>query len=307
MRKRIYAFILSIILVLTSAVPAFAAVPKINAKITSKNVLSLLKAYDADGYYLVTQGKKAHGADHMFWFYGCDRIVDGVATAVHEQCHACTHGWDCEYIYKGNKKFYTVKYTDVFNSQQMASSVPEKLRTSRFATYVSEPDPYLSSDVDGVYGLLNEFTAYCWGMNNTVSLYNYYKKSGSDLATWDSFINDGANGRQAYAEFNYYILHYLYYAKQHYPAVYKQIMKNTSFKKAYKFIEKKFRKNITAYEKDLKKLIKYMKASGHNAVINGGYFWCDHSGTGLFETDYKNLSKEIKKSKYQKIYKKLIN
>ena len=286
--------------------PVEAAVPKINAKITSARVLSLLKAYDPDGRFLVTRGQ-ASGSDFMEWFAGSSRIVDGIDTAVHEQCHACTYrSFDSEFIYRGNEKFYTVEYTDIYYSKEMASSIPKKFRTFRYDTYVAKPSQYLASNIDGVYGLLNEFTAYCWGMNNTVSLYEYYKKSGTNLDTWSAFISDGASDRLAYSEFNYYILHYLYYAKQHYPRIYKQIMNNSSFKKAYRFIEKKFRKNIASYENKLKALIKLLNKEGHNAVISGDFLYCDNQGVGIIQKDYDMLCKEIQKSKYQSIYKKLI-
>ena len=50
---------------------------------------------------------------------------------------------------------------------------------------------------------------------------------------------------------------------------------------------------------------KYMTSKGHSASINGDYFFCDGRGVDLYTKDYNTLIKEVKKSKYQKIYKKL--
>ena len=63
--------------------------------------------------------------------------------------------------------------------------------------------------MDGIYGLMDEFNAYHWGMNTNVALYKYYKRFGLESDVWDTFVDIGLNGKQAYAEFKYYILHYL--------------------------------------------------------------------------------------------------
>ena len=77
-------FILFFVCVLLCSVPASAAtsVPKLDAKITSKNILTLLKKYDPDGYYLVVEGNKYKG-DYMNWFGQSKRIVEELGTAVH--------------------------------------------------------------------------------------------------------------------------------------------------------------------------------------------------------------------------------
>lgn len=298
--------LLAVIFVLSAASPAEAAVPKPGAAVTKKNVKALLKAYDKDGYYLVTHGRKNRGMDFMQWFTRGSITLD-IDTAVHEQCHLNTfNGASSERIYKGKKKFYNVKYTSVFKTKKMASSVPEACRYNRYSIYVADPTPNLASNIHGVYGLLNEFCAYGWGMNNTVKLYPYYKKYAKDFGDWYPFILSGANDRQAYAEFNFFILHYMNYAKKHYPKVYKKILANKSFKKAYKFTEKKFRKSISAWQKDLKQLVKKLNEEGHDAYISDGMIYVDFYGLSLFQNEYDGIMKQIKKSKYQKIYKKLV-
>lgn len=76
--------------------------------------------------------------------------------------------------------------------------------------------------------------AYQRGMNTDVLLFPYLQKQNADRYAWSSYIIGCENGRQSYAEFKYYILHYLYYAKKHYPDVYKGIMNNRQFCKVYK-------------------------------------------------------------------------
>ena len=297
-----------LLVVVLTATPAMAAAPGINASITRENVLSLLKAYDKDGYYLVKNGGLSNGSqDFLQWFKGQKRIIDAIDTCVHEQCHGCTFiGGDQERIYRGNGKFYQVTYTDIFLTKNIAASMPKEGKIFRFKTYVSEPSPYLASNVEGIYGLLNEFTAYSYGMNNTVKLYKYFKKQASDFSTWMPFINNGANDRLAYSEFRLFMMHYLYYAKKKFPSVYKGIMNNTSFKEAFSYIDTRFRKNISTYEKYLQKAVTLLTQKGHVAEVRDGIFWCDHRGTGLFEEEYKAIMQVLNKSKYKKIYNALM-
>lgn len=78
------------------------------------------------------------------------------------------------------------------------------------------------------------------------------KNAGWDA--WKGFINSCENDRLAYAEFKYYMLHYLSYAKQRHPEAYQGIIGNREFCKAYSQAESSFVKLISAYEKDLKKI-----------------------------------------------------
>lgn len=302
-------FLLFFVCVLLCSVPASAAtsVPKLDAKITSKNILTLLKKYDPDGYYLVVEGNKYKG-DYMNWFGQSKRIVEELGTAVHEQCHRCMHatyGWE-QLIYKGNGKYFTVAWTDMFHTRDMASSVPKACQLSRYKTYVSEASSNTLSNINGVYGLLNEFTAYSWDMNNCNRLFSYYKRFPATMDTWYTYIMHGANSRQAYSEFKSFILHYIYYAKKHHPSVYRGIMNNQSFRKAFKYIDTKFRKNITQYEKNLKKIVKFMKKAGHNAYIEDEWFCTDDGVAALFQKEYSAIMKVTKQAKYQTLYKKLL-
>ena len=302
-----------ILCILTTATPAQAAVPKITAHATVSNTMKLLKKYDADGYYLVDKAM-GYGHSPADWISENDTVIDSINTIVHEECHANVYIGVTSYgtmkIYKGNGKYVTVNFdTDLFRTKKMASSIPKRLRTFRYGTYVKNDGkiPNLASDIQGAYGLLDEFTAYSWGLNNTVSLFDYYvSKAKGDFTKWAKFINHGANDRQAYAEFKYYILHYLYFAKTNYPKVYKAFMNNANFKKAFKAVDKKYRSNIKKYNADLKKIRDILQSKGHTVSISGDYYYCDGYGIGTFKKDYDKLIKETNKTKYKKIYNKLI-
>ena len=190
---------------------------------------------------------------------------------MHEQCHGFTHDnqWHAENIYLGNGTFLNISITSVFDSAEMNDSIPEALRTGRFDQYLGEnASPYMTSRQHGAYGLLDEFTAYCWGMDTYVKLYDYYK--GTDAVRWgnDTYVS--------YAEFRYYILHYMLYARDNHPEVYQGILKNDAFRQAFSAIDERFGALISEW-----------RASGH--------------GNLYFEDRYQSLMTELQKPEYQQM------
>lgn len=315
--KKLVVVLLSLALTIAAPLSTYEAAaavqaPGINARITENNILKLLNKYDPDGAYIMKK-QKAAGDNILSWFSD-RRIIDSLNTAVHEETHGCSFrgGFRGYAYYVGKKKAVNVSFTTVYESKKMASSIPKNLRTFRYNTYVAKPSANLSSNVRGAYGLLNEFMAYRMGMNNSISLYSYYADQNAGWDAWEVFIQDCENGRMAYAEFKYYTLHYLYYAKKHYPQVYKGIVKNKQFCRAYRKMESSYRQLIAAYGKDLKKLQKLMKSKGHTLEIQNDMVWFNESGksgrvgTGRFTADYNRLLKELKKTKYTAVHKKLV-
>lgn len=297
----------------TSVEAAAAQVPGLNARITESNVMKILNQYDPDGAYIMKK-QKAAGDNILSWFSG-GKIIDDIGVAVHEETHRYSFqkapsGFA---YYVGKKKTINVSFTTVYQSKEMASSIPKDLRTFRYNLYVAHPTGTLSSNIHGAYGMLNEFMAYRMSMNNAVSLYSYYADKNADWDTWSIFVNDCENGKMAYAEFKYYTLHYLYYAKKHHPQVYKGIVKNKQFCRAYRTMESSYRNLIGAYEKELQKLQTLMEGKGHALKIENDTIWLYKSGenggtgTSRFTADYNKLQKELKKAKYTAIHKQLVN
>lgn len=292
---------------------AASGVPSINAKVSKNNILKLLNAYDKDGAYILKK-QIAKGDKVMQWFPKGSKITDHIGVAVHEETHSYSYSYKkkkAKAYFVGKKKTVYVPQTKVYQTKKMAKSVPGSLRTFRYDMYVARPTKNLSSNVDGVYGLLNEFMAYRAGMNTAVSLYSYYASQKPDWDTWSVYIRDCENGRLAYAEFKYYILHYLSYAKKHYPKLYNGIIKNRKFCAAYRQIESSYVKLIKQYEKDLKKMQKLMAGRGYEVIITDDEVEMVYDGYGIgagrYSSDYKRLQKEMSKSRYKTIHKKLGN
>ena len=76
----------------------------------------------------------------------------------------------------------------------------------------------------GVYGLLNEFAAYSWGLDTTVRLFPYFREHAETYDDWYRFIVEGENDRNAYAEFLYWTLNYLEFARAYHRDVYDKII-----------------------------------------------------------------------------------
>ena len=75
--------------------------------------------------------------------------------------------------YTGEGKHIKVPQTETYLSEEMAVQIPEELRTFRYDTYVGK-GAVVSANKRGIYGLMNEFTAYCWDTITNNSMYEYY-------------------------------------------------------------------------------------------------------------------------------------
>ncbi|MDO5135265.1 MAG: hypothetical protein Q4D55_04360 [Eubacteriales bacterium] len=277
---------------------------------TEDQLLRFLKKYDRDGHYILDKQRR-RGGRILSWFSpGSKMVSEGLEVAVHEETHGYSFqdypwwsGAQGESIYTGNQKKIDVRYTKVYRSREMARTIPASLRTERYDLYVGNPTANLASDVNGAYGLLNEFTAYYWGMHTIMSLKPYFEKNARKPSDWNVYLHSGSNDRMAYAEFRFYILEYLYYAKKHYPQIYNGIMNNKNFVKAFQTIDKKFIRQNKAYERQLKRLVKYYNKKGIWSEIRGDFIFLGGSGVGIRTSSYNKLMKEMKKKKYQPILK----
>lgn len=268
----------------------------LNAPVTKENVVALLEEYDPEGAYIIKDSIN-HGEDITVWWYDGESILDSLETAVHEEMHRYTwnHGtWGWDYtidgFYLGNGQTVNVRQTKVYPSVEMAQTIPQELRTFRYDTYVGNPDPYMASSQDGAYGLLNEFTAYYWGAHNAERMYQYLIDNNASSEDWNLHFNLYGNGWVAYAEFKYYIIKYLDYAKTYYPDVYEGIIGNSEFVTVYNTIE-------NLYAKQNQITIARMKEVGNSMGME--YLYEFYIG------DYNILTKELEKPEYQAVIKDL--
>lgn len=281
---------------------AASGIPDLHDKVTVENAVNLLSAYDPDGAYILQYNKKEKDKMLSYWHDG-KLAGDGINTAVHELCHSYSFyegDFGNEAIYIGDKQSIIVDYTPVFSSRETASSVPEELRTFRY-DYIAGDDEKLSSQVNGPYGLLNELTAYYWGTNTSVKLFDYYKTQSPTIDEWFDCITAATSSYYAYAEFRFFILHYLLYARDNHPEVYQDILSNDNFRLAFTTIDKKFEKLVEQMFSGIEEIKEIVSRSGVSVKESNDTLWFGNSGYGIFTEDYHLLMSEMEKSEYQEM------
>ena len=209
-------------------------------------------------------------------------IIDNWGLIIHESTHKMneevinssppqnmdgSHKHNVDFVSKKylieSDKLIKVDVNEYFKSEEMLSIIPvslhpkERLKNviilggyqdpvQRFYTYISKGS-HSSSNAYGIYGLLDEFSAYYHGSNalskaaqNKVSL--SYKNR-------ELLLGEFSKHYTAYYEFNLFIAWYLHYAKLYRKDVYTSLMENDNLRIAYTLIDKQFEKCISDYFK----------------------------------------------------------
>lgn len=302
LRSKVFALCVLLFVCLLPMSAFAASDPLKSTKITVSKVRSILKQYCPDGYYIIRNDGDADANLTRWWSQG-DTLEEGIDAAVHEQTHAYSfykmdYNWKTglwsENIYTGNGKKVKVWMTKTFPTSKAVSSYPQKYRTFRYSTYVSEgsmPD----SNRKGVYGLLNEFTAYGMVLDTSVRLYACKAKYAKHASDYDNLKVNALNDKNAYAEFLCWTLSYLQYADKNQKSIYKGIVKNKSYLNAFKAVNRKWQSNLRKFS-ILEKRVDNMRKRE-----SGGGSW----GGLTVDDDYSVLLPLINSGKYAK-YRKLL-
>lgn len=325
--KALCIFVLFILILLS---PIQALSPR-------ETVLQLLKEYSPTGYYIVDQYEKTPEETefkYMKWktkkddfmeFVKGSTIEDHLAAiniVVHETCHTysalmayqlseerlgqAAPGYNAYYI--GNNTNILVKRTPVFNTGEIAASIPEHLRTFRFKLYVSpESDggsKSIGSKYFGIYGLLDEFNAYYHGNKAAFDFYPYYRDQMKTARTkWHDYLWGVNCSFAANMEFKFFILKYLQYAKTNYPEIYRGIIGNKDFKKAFWAINKNHEELTTEYFRLKEEIYDLFRKEGFMVSEDQKYYYigkAPHSvGTRNHLEAFYLLQTELEKEEYQ--------
>ncbi|MES2587899.1 MAG: hypothetical protein V4622_02895 [Bacteroidota bacterium] len=206
-------------------------------------------------------------SDTKFTF---DEYVDGKAekdlikdysTVIHELLHGYnqTENDGHTYFIENGIRIH-VPFTDVYNSKELNKVVRKSLQDSifRYGLYVggksdlpglghvkgindSKKNEVMSIQL-GIYGLLEEFSAYYFGDLAAYELYDYYlaKFPKSDKDSWASYYDEAKSDLVAYYEFQFFIATYLTYAKEKHQNMYADFHKNKHLKVVYSLIQDKY-------------------------------------------------------------------
>ena len=264
---------------------------------TLEKAEEILSVCDPDG----TMFLRWDPEEFRFYLDAGFSMVDMLSTAIHDVFHGFCNSEPRgpQYHYLGDGFYVTVEETKVYASEEMALWIPEELQTSRFEEYVAPGCGNMASNILGIYGLLNEFNAYWTDMNHSVAMFDYFCAQEQTSDAWFYYIVGCENSRQAYAEFRYYILTYLLYARENYPKIYRAMMENQALRYAFKTVESNFASAIETYEYDLWRLDSgEIPGTIADVQVTDGIIWFGGSGIGRFTADYNKLMTAMEAAEY---------
>ncbi|MHB0936511.1 MAG: hypothetical protein ACYC6A_08995 [Armatimonadota bacterium] len=252
-----------------------------------------------------------------------DGIISDLTIVVHEMTHEYQHRIafamlaeqkippkaDRYHAYYTGTETILVQQTRVYRTSEMQGLFPAVLRTERFPVYVF-PARETGAQLDGIYGLLDEYDAYYIGTKTALDFYNYYRISRDGTPEdWFRFFDNMNRYYFAQAEFRLYILNYLRYAKAHHPEVYTGVMGNAAFRRAFREVDSGYAKLVQDYFAAKAQIFAQLRADGYEVDEDDEFTRIGRDGafTGRsnFLKSYHALTAELAKPEYQALLKEL--
>jgi hypothetical protein len=260
----------------------------------------------------ITIGK----SDFTVWIEGTTprEIAQSLNTAVHETCHGYTSLLGYKYLtergdaryaediflyYTGGNEGILVYGTKTFPSREMANTFSARQKTFRFEAYITPKDSSQGTQVNGVYGLLDELNAYYCGTRVSFDLLPFYEERMPDTPkTWFQYFEQVNGTYYAFLEFKLYIAKYLVYAREKHPDVYEGIMNNDAFRKAFARIDKNWSDLIREYYAAKPKIAEKLRARGYAVSEDDRFIRIGKRelmvGEGNYVDTYNALDAELK-------------
>lgn len=173
-------------------------------------------------------------------------LVGNYATVIHESVHAFNNSGKY-FIIPGIE--IAVEHTPTFNSSEFKKIVPQDASTRifRYNDYVGDSS-IVSANLFGIYGLMDEFSAYENGTRACVLSAQTALQYG-DTALAKNFLSQASENYFAAYEFQLFIGWYLHYAKDTHPNVYQSLMANNNLRITYTLIDQEFTTAIADMKK----------------------------------------------------------
>jgi len=251
--------------------PLFLGAQNSNKK-ARQLLLNISKTETIDGFYIL---KKVDNFKFQKYLSRKDTtgVLRGFGTVVHESCHELNSiignaipnpdfkNHNGYFITKGIE--ISLLHEDVYNAVELNKFVPKKLKNKifRYGTYIGDPKKvfWMSSQVNGVYGMLDEFDAYYHGTKAQLKLYNFYfnyRCNGfENTDEWTNYLTNIAAEYYAYYEFNLFISWYLQYAKLRHPDTYEIVMNHADLRIVYTLLDNLYSQLIDEYYTIQKQII----------------------------------------------------
>ncbi len=209
-------------------------------------------------------------------------LVEEYSTVVHELYHGynrSTFEGHFYFIEPGVRIF--VPFTELYNSKELNEVIPKSRQDSifRYSLYVGGGKVGLEhldiqteamSVQQGIYGLLEEYSAYYYGGLAELELYDYYKLRYpfERVEVWESFEHAFMGDVMAYYEFELFIGWYLQHAKKEFPEVYKALYSNKNLRVTYTLMQQRFSKLVQRCTARSEQIISMIKPKVHAPEID---------------------------------------
>jgi len=189
-------------------------------------------------------------------------------------------GDDYSAFYYADDDIVLVKHTEVYNSNELKKDIPKELQSFRYKPYIT-PKSNLSSQVQGIYGLMDEFHSYYLGTRAGLETFAYYQQQAQqDITVYLDFISNNSSTYWAFYEFKYFCLKYLERAKSEYPEIYEGLLLNKELRQIYTKTSTAFEALIEEFHQKEQQIMQQAKAAGIESYIEDGYFWIGSNGVG---------------------------
>jgi hypothetical protein len=174
-------------------------------------------------------------------------LFNDFSTVVHEACH----GLNDDKYFISESIIIPVTISEVYNSHELINVIPKEKYQSFFRNdYVFEKSE-VSSQVSGIFGLLDEFSAYYNGAKVDWDIVNNRERITQGFPSYLAVAREFSFGQsewQAYYEFSIMMAWYLDYSKQQYPTQYQMLMDNKSLRVAYSLLHNRFSELVRKVE-----------------------------------------------------------
>lgn len=319
------------LLILVSLFSAAAAYP---LNYSSEEALEILKKNCPDSYAVVAFLKeipKSYGTStsiekgFIHWLDKDNPVkyLTSFSTGVHECFHAYNSFAGRLLSEKGNQKLkpggtafcyyinqkenFIVMKTESFPASEMAKSFTLGMKMGRFSTYIYPSSEDQSTQMDGVYALLDEWNAYYLGTKTLLELIPLMQKELAVTAeNWKEYFLQLNSDFIAYVEFKLYILNYLIYAQKNYPDQYQNMIENTEFLKAYRAVDQAYSQEVDNYFAKKELLIRYLNQNGLEVTEDETAIYFGSEGIGNYGYKHKKMLQEFQKEKYREVLEALI-
>lgn len=209
-------------------------------------------------------------------------------------------------FYYADDDIVLVKHSEVFNGNELKRAIPKELQSFRYKPYIT-PKSNLSSQVQGIYGLMDEFHSYYLGSKASMEIFPYFqRKAGTDVTAYLDFITNMSRSYWAFYEFKYFCLKYLEMAKNEYPDIYRGLLSNEQLRQVYTKTNNAFEALIHEFRQKEEHIIQQAKAAGVESYVEGGYFWIGNQGVGNKGDETDLLIAELKKPEMEALHKSFL-